>query len=75
MHGTFYRCFDRLLGSWIINEFLNYYLIHKQECFIRYKKSVGLRPQDFFISDRTRAARVLNGLKYSSIFNSCFGQS
>ena len=23
MHATFYRCFDRLLGSWIINEFLN----------------------------------------------------
>ena len=22
MHVTFYRCFDRLLGSWIINEFL-----------------------------------------------------
>ena len=23
MHVTFYRCFDRLLGSCIINEFLN----------------------------------------------------
>ena len=24
MHVTFYQCFDRLLGSWIINEVLNY---------------------------------------------------
>ena len=24
MHVTFYRCFDRLLGSWIINEFLKF---------------------------------------------------
>ena len=28
MHVKFYRCFDRLLGSWIINQFLNYYIKH-----------------------------------------------
>ena len=32
-------------------------------------------PSGFFITDKTRAARVLNASKYSSIFNGRFDQS
>ena len=33
------------------------------------------KPEGFFISDKTRAARVLDGSKYSSISNNRFDQS
>ena len=39
-----------LFSSWIINEFLKYYLKHVQECFIRYKQL------ECFISDKARTA-------------------
>ena len=53
----------------------NYYLIHKQECFFRYEKISRAKLEGFFISEKKKpAARVLNGLKYTFIFDSRFDQ-
>lgn len=47
-------------------------LLHKQKCFIRSKKIPSPSGFSYLIKN---VLRVLNGLKYSSIFNSCFDQS
>ena len=47
-------------------------LLHKQKCFIRSKK---IPSPSGFLYLKKHVLRVLNGLKYSSIFNSCFDQS
>ena len=49
-----------VFGSWIINEFLKYYLKHEHECFIRYKTRGAA---ERFISDKARIASVLNSFK------------
>ena len=53
------------------------YLLFNRQAGVLYQiqKILRTRPKGFSISDKTRAARVLNGLKYSSKFNSRYGQS
>ena len=42
MHVAFYRCFDALLDSWIINEFLNRYCSQRLGCKIQTILSCGI---------------------------------